>query len=93
MSLVSGSVASGLDGVAGELDNKVPAANVSMVSKALYHESAALVEESEADGVEVSGSGSSAGAVEGSAVKIDSLGSVRSGAVARPDNCSETNSG
>jgi hypothetical protein len=75
-----------MTGVAGELDANVPAGNVSMVSKAVYHNSGALGEESEADGVEVSGSGSSAGVVDGSAAKIDSLGSVRSGSGVRLDN-------
>jgi hypothetical protein len=76
-----------MTGVAGELGVNVPAGNVSMVSKAVYHNSGALGEESEADGVEeVSGSGSSAGVVDGSAAKIDSLGSVRSGSGVRLDN-------
>jgi hypothetical protein len=75
-----------LDGVAGELDDKVPAENVSVASKAVYHEGGALDEESEAGGVRDSGSGSSAGVVDGSAAKVDSVGSVRSGAGARSDN-------
>ena len=79
--------------MAGELDDKVPAENVSVASKAVYHEGGALDEESEAGGVRDSGSGSSAGIVDGSAAKIDSLGSVKSGAGARSDNWSETNSG
>jgi hypothetical protein len=93
ISLVPGSAASGLDGVAGELDDEVPVGNVSAASKAVYHEGGAPDEESEVGKVRDSGSGSSAGVVDGSAAKIDSPGSVRSGAGARSGNRSETDSG
>ena len=79
--------------MAGELTDKVPADNVSVASKAVYHEGGALEEESEVGGVRDSGSGSSPGVVDGSTAKVDSRGSVRSGAGVRSDNESETNSG
>jgi hypothetical protein len=68
-----------LEGAAGELDDKVPAANFHAPSKTVFHENGTVDEESTADGVETSGSGNTAGIVDGSAAKIDSLGSVRSG--------------
>ena len=79
--------------MAGELTDKVPADNVSVASKAVYHEGGALEEESEVGGVRDSDSGSSIGIIDGSAAKVDSLGSVRSGAGARSDSRSETDSG
>ena len=79
-SLASCEIASGLDTAAGELDDKVPVANFHVPSKTLFHENGTVDEESAADGVGTSGSGSTAGLVDGSAAKTDSLGSVRSGA-------------
>jgi len=72
-----------LETAAGELDDKVPAANFHAPSKTVFHENGNVDEESAADGVGTSGSGSTAGLVDGSTAKIDSLGSVRSGAGAR----------
>jgi hypothetical protein len=69
-----------LETAAGELDDKVPAANFHAPSKTVFHENGTVDEESAADGVVTSGPGSTAGLVDGSAAKTDSLGSVRSGA-------------
>ena len=83
----------GLENAAGELDDNVPAANFHAPSKTVFHENGTVGEESAADGVETSGSGSTAGLVDGSAVKIDSLASVISGAGTGLGNCSATDSG
>jgi hypothetical protein len=79
-------IASGLRNVAGELDDKVPAANFHAPSTTVFHENGTVGEESAADGVGTSVSGSTAGLVDGSTAKIDSLGSVRSGARVGLDN-------
>jgi hypothetical protein len=79
-SLASCEIASCLGTAAGELDDKVPAENFHAPSNTVFHENGTVGEESAADGVWTSGSGSSAGLVDGSAAKTDSLGSVRSGA-------------
>jgi hypothetical protein len=81
-----------LEGAAGELDDNVPDANFHAPSKTVFHENGTVEEESAADGVGASGSGSTEGIVDGSAVKIDSLGSVRSGTGAELDNCPDTTS-
>jgi hypothetical protein len=75
-----------LDGAAGELDDKVPAANFHAPSKMVLQENGTVDEESTGDGVETSGSGSTEGIVDGSVAKIDSLGSVRSGTGAELGN-------
>jgi uncharacterized protein with beta-barrel porin domain len=75
-----------LETEAGELEDKVPAANFHAPSNTVFHENGTVDEESAADGVWTSGFGSSAGLVDGSAAKTDSLGSVRSGAEAGLDN-------
>ena len=85
-SFASREIASGLESAAGELDDKVPAANFNAPSKTVFHENGTVAEESAADGVGTSGSGSTAGLVDGSAAKIDSLGSVRSGTGTGLDN-------
>ena len=54
-------LASGLDNAAGELDDKVPVANFHVPSKTVFHENGTVGEESAADGVGTSGSGSTAG--------------------------------
>ena len=92
-SLASCKLAYGLDNAVGELDDRVPAANFHAPSKMLFHESGVADEESAAGEVGASGTGSSAGLVDGSAAKIDSLGSVRSGVEARLANWSDTGSG
>ena len=79
--------------MAGELGSKVPAAIFHAPSKTVFHENGTVGVESEEDGVGTSDSGSSAGLVDGSAAKVDSLGSVRSGTGAGLDNRSDTNSG
>ena len=79
-SFASCEIVSGLENATGELDDKVPAANFHAPSKTAFHENGTVDEESAVDGVGTSGSGSTLGLVDGSAAKIDSLGSVRSGA-------------
>jgi len=69
-----------LETEAGELEDKVPAANFHAPSKTVFHEKGTADEESAADGIGTSGSGSTGGFVDGSTAKTDSLGSVRSGA-------------
>ena len=76
----------GLEGAAGELDDKVPAANFHAPSKMVFHENGTVDTESRGEGVESSGSGSTEGIVDGSVAKIDSLGSVRSGTGAELGN-------
>ena len=71
---------------ADELDCNVPATNFTAPSKTVFHENGTLGVESAAGGVETSGSGSTAGIADGSAVKIDSLGSVKSGTGTGFDN-------
>ena len=71
---------SGLEGAVDELDDNVPEANFHAPSKTVLHENGTVGEESAVDVVGASGSGSTEGIVDGSAAKIDSLGSVRSGA-------------
>src|SRR5712692_2871005 len=85
-SFASCEIASGLENAAGELDDKVPAANFHAPSNTAFHENGTVDEESAVDGAGTSGSGSTAGIVDGSAAKIDSLGSVRSSAGAGLDN-------
>jgi len=68
-----------LETAAGELDDKVPVANFNAPSKTVFHENGTVDEESAADGVWTSGSGSTGGFVDGATAKTDSLGSVRSG--------------
>ena len=92
-SLASCKLESDLDDAVGELDDKVPAAIFHAPSKTVFHENGAVSEASVADGVGTSDSGSSAGLVDGSAAKVDSLGSVRSDTGAGLDNRSGTNSG
>jgi len=67
-----------LAGAAGELDDNVPEANFHAPSNTVFHENGTVGEESSADGVGASGSGSTVGIVDGSAAKTDSLGSVGS---------------
>jgi len=85
--------ASGLEGAAGELDDNVPEANFHAPSKTVFHENGTVDEDSSLDGVGASGSGSTEGIVDGSAAKIDSPGSVRSGTGTELDNCPDTDSG
>lgn len=75
-----------VESAAGEFDDKVPAANFQAPSKTVFHENGAVGVESAEDGGETSGSGSTAGIADGSAVKIDSLGSVKSGTGTGFDN-------
>jgi hypothetical protein len=83
----------GSEGAAGELDDNVPEANFHAPSKTVFHENGTVGEESSADGVGASGSGSTEGIADGSAAKIDSPGSVRSGTGTDLGNCSDTNPG
>ena len=85
--------ASGLESAAGELDDNVPEANFHAPSKTVFQENGTVGEESSVGGVETSGSGSTEGIVDGSAAKIDSPGSVRSGTGTELDNCPDTDSG
>jgi hypothetical protein len=75
-----------LENAAGELNDNVPVANFNTPSKTVFHENGTVGEESVADGIGASGSGSTAGTIDGSAAKIDSLGSVRSGTGAGLNN-------
>ena len=70
---------------ANSTDN-VPVANFHAPSKTVFHENGTVDVESAADGAGTSGSGSTEGIVDGSAAKIDSLGSVRSGTGTGLDN-------
>ena len=92
-SFTSCETASGLGLVADELDDNVPEANLHAPSKTVFHENGTVDEESVADGVETSVSGSTAGLVDGSTEKVDSLGSARSGTGTGLDNSSDTKSG
>jgi hypothetical protein len=82
-----------LESEAGELGDKVPPADVHAPSKTVFHENGTVGEESVGDGVETSGSGGAAGIVDGSAAKIDSLASVKSGPGTGFGNWFDTNSG
>jgi len=78
--------ASDMEPVAGELNDNVPGENFNASSKTVSHENGTVDEESAADGVGTSDSGPTAGIVDGSIPKIDSLGSVRSGTGTRLDS-------
>jgi hypothetical protein len=82
-----------LESAAGELGDNVPAASFHAPSKTVFHENGTVGEESAGDWVETSGSGSAAGIVDGSAVKIDSLASVKSAPGTGLGNWFDTNSG
>jgi hypothetical protein len=71
---------------AGELNDNVPGANFNAPSKTMSHENGAGGEESAAGGVGTSDSGCTEVIVDGSTIKIDSLGSVRSGTGTRLDS-------
>jgi hypothetical protein len=75
-----------VENTAGELDDNVPVANFNAPSKTVFHENGTAGEELSADGVRTSDSGSTAGLVDGSAEKVDSLGSVKSGTGTGLDN-------
>jgi hypothetical protein len=92
-SLASCKLVPGLESAAGELGDKVSPADLHAPSKTVFHENGAIGEESAADRVETSGSGSAAGIVDGSAAKIDSLASVKSGPGTGLGNWFDTHSG
>jgi hypothetical protein len=77
-SLPSCKLAPDVEGAAGEFDDKVPAAKFHAPSKTVLHENGTVGVESAEDGGETSGFVIASGIADGSAVKIDSLGSVKS---------------
>ena len=77
-SLASCKLVPDVEDAAGEFDDKVSAANFHASSKTVFHENGTVGVESAEDGGETSESGITAGIADGSAAKIDSLGSVKS---------------
>ena len=75
-----------MESVADELDCNVPATNCTAPSKTVFHENGTVDVESAEGGDDTSTSGSTEGIVDGSAAKIDSLGSVKSGTGTGFDN-------